>query len=113
MSYRLEGLGLIPKGTAEHLRGSGFAVRKARSLLELAPRSEANEPYPHRYKFLAVQAHEQGTISEGQLARFLRCDRVTAREIVSRCLTSEDVAADGEVGTVQLDFQLSLFGDRK
>lgn len=113
MTYRLERLGLTPKGTAEHLRESGFGVRKASKLLELPSQSEAGEGYPQRYMFLAVQAYEQGKISEGQLARFLRCDRVTAREIVDQCLTAKDVASDGKLETLQLDFQLSLFGDEE
>jgi Zn-dependent peptidase ImmA (M78 family) len=113
MSYRLEGLGLIPRGTAEHLRESGFAVRKAKALLELPSQSESGEPYPQRYKFLAIQAYEQERISEGQLARFLRCDRVTAREIVADCLTAKNVSANGEIETLQLDFQHSLFGEEQ
>ena len=113
MSYRLEGLGLIPKGTVEHLRESGFAVRKATAMLELPSQTEPSELYPERYKFLAVQAYEQAKLSEGQLARFLRCDRVAARQIVADCLTTDDVTADGDIGTMQLDFQYSLFGEAK
>ena len=57
---------------------------------------EANRPYPDRYLYLAVQAFEQGAISQGQLARFLRCDPVSARELVSECLTNLHVEDDGQ-----------------
>lgn len=38
--------------------------------------------YPERYKLLAVQAYVEEKITEGQLARLLRCSRIEAREIV-------------------------------
>jgi Zn-dependent peptidase ImmA (M78 family)/transcriptional regulator with XRE-family HTH domain len=112
MTLRLEGLGLIPKGTLNHLKESKFAATKAARLLELAPYSETDDPYPERYKFLAVDAYEQEKISEGQLARFLRCDPVEARRIVTECLTSTDVSADGQWKTLHLEeFEQSLLPD--
>ena len=55
-----------------------------------------------------MQAYEQAKISEGQLARFLHCDPVTAREVVADCLKSLEVGEDGETRTVEMDFQRSL-----
>jgi Zn-dependent peptidase ImmA (M78 family)/DNA-binding XRE family transcriptional regulator len=112
MTLRLEGLGLLPKGTLNHLKESRFAANTAARLLELSPHPESNDSYPERYKFLAVHAYEQEKISEGQLARFLRCDPVEARRIVTECLTSTDVAADGEWKTLHLEeFEQSLLPD--
>ena len=112
MSYRLEGLGLIPKGTRDHLKESGFQVRKASQMLDLPLNPETKRRFPQRYKFLAISAFEQAKISEGQLARFLRCDPVTARSIVADVLTSRTVSADGAVEFRQLvDFKLSLLTD--
>ncbi len=108
MALRLEGLGLIPRGTADLLREEGIRVKEVEKMLDLSPRTETKDPYPERYKFLAIHAFERGEISEGQLARFLRCDRVTAREIVQTCLTSTDVRADGQPQTLQMEFQRSL-----
>ncbi len=110
MTYRLESLGLIPSGTYEHLKESGFSVRRAAAMLDLPSLTEPSDCYPQRYKYLAIQAFEQAKISQGQLARFLRCDPVTAREILAACLTSEVENDEGVQETRQLDFQQSLFG---
>jgi Zn-dependent peptidase ImmA (M78 family) len=103
MALRLEHLGLILKGSAANLRESRFSPAKAAAMLALAPHPETPAPYPERYKFLAVHAFDQGKITQGQLARFLRCDPVTARKIVTDCLTSTDVSADGRWETLDLE----------
>jgi Zn-dependent peptidase ImmA (M78 family)/DNA-binding XRE family transcriptional regulator len=109
MTLRLEKLGLLPKGSSENLKESKFSPLKAAQMLELLPHPETSQPYPKRYKFLAVHALEQGKITQVQLARFLRCDVVTARQIVTECLTSTDVAADGRLEMLHLEeFQKSL-----
>ena len=113
MCLRLEQLKLIPKGTWRSLKGSGLASRRAASILDLPSHPESDRPYPERYKYLAVHAFEQGKISQGQLARFLRCDPVSAREVVARCLTSEYVEDDGESRTLQLEFHRSLLAEAK
>jgi Zn-dependent peptidase ImmA (M78 family)/DNA-binding XRE family transcriptional regulator len=112
MTLRLEKLGLIPKGSSENLKESRFSPMKASQILELLPHPETSQPYPQRYKFLAVHTHEQGKITQVQLARFLRCDVVTARQIVTECLTSSDVAADGRLEMLNLEeFQKSLLSN--
>ncbi|MBI3467978.1 MAG: ImmA/IrrE family metallo-endopeptidase [Planctomycetes bacterium] len=108
MTLRLEKLGLIRRGSYDHLKESGFKVRKAEQLLELPRRQESAEPYPERYKFLAVQAFEEGKISEGQLARFLRCDRVSARALVAACLRQSRMDRKGEPQEIQLSLEESL-----
>ena len=113
MCLRLEQLGLTPKGTWRSLKESGLAPQKAASILELPSHPESDQPYPERYKYLAVHAFEQGMVSQGQLARFLRCDPVTAREIVAQCLTSQYVEDDGEPRTLQLEFHRSLLAEAK
>lgn len=114
MCLRLEQLGLTPRGMWQSLKESGLAPQTAASILELPLHPESNEPYPERYKNLAVLAFEEGKISQGQLARFLRCDPVTAREIVARCLTNLHVGDDGEQRHLQFaEFQRSLLSDTK
>jgi Zn-dependent peptidase ImmA (M78 family)/DNA-binding XRE family transcriptional regulator len=108
MTLRLEKLGLIPKGTRDFLKEARFKVREAARILELPLHLVTDADYPERYKFLAVHAYDRGEISEGQLARFLRCDPVTARGIVTECRTSSDVAADGRLETSHLELQHSL-----
>jgi Zn-dependent peptidase ImmA (M78 family) len=111
MAYRLEGLQLIPEGTMEHLRESRFEVRKAKGILDLPERPETNDRYPSRYVYLAVHAYEQAKISEGQLARFLSVDRVTAREIVDRVSQTTNVQDDGSVEESRLPSQKSLLSN--
>jgi Zn-dependent peptidase ImmA (M78 family) len=111
MAYRLEGLQLIPPGTIRHLRESRFPVREAKTSLELLEQPETNDRYPNRYVYLAVQAYEQAKISEGQLARFLNVDPVTAREIVERVSQSTNVKDDGSVEESRLSFQQSLLAN--
>jgi Zn-dependent peptidase ImmA (M78 family)/DNA-binding XRE family transcriptional regulator len=115
MTLRLEGMGLIPQGTREHLKESRFEVRKATEVLSLPKHPANDEPLSDRYKYLAVHAYERGELSEGQLARFLRCDPVTARETVARYLTTPEVSLDGEYLAIsaQAESQFSLLTDAK
>jgi len=82
---RLEDLALIPGGTTDHLKNeSGLKVREAQQALGLDIDPEAEQKLPPRYRLLAVRAFRAAKISEGQLAKFLRCERVEAREAVLR-----------------------------
>lgn len=108
MALRLERLGLLPKGTADHLKESRLPVRGAKEELRLPPHPVTDAPYPDRYKFLAIHAYERGEIGDSELAHYLRCDIVTAREVVARTLTSLTVEANGKSFQLQLDFQQSL-----
>ena len=113
MTLRLEGLRLIPKGVREHLKESNFKVREASEMLQLPRQPTSAERLPARYTFLAVAAHERGELSEGQLARFLRCTPVTAREIVARCLTAKRDSDDGQVRFAKLESEFSLLSPGK
>jgi Zn-dependent peptidase ImmA (M78 family) len=95
MTIRLENLGLIPKGVLQHLKESRFEVRKAGELLGLDENRGVCGRFSDRYISLAVHAFDRGELSEGQLAAFLRCDRVAAREVVEKFLTSTDLSEDG------------------
>jgi hypothetical protein len=113
MCLRLEQLGLTPKGVWQSLKEAGMAPQTAATLLALPSHPQNDQPYPERYMYLAVRAFEEGLISQGQLARFLRCDPVEAREIVAKCLTSVQVEDDGEEHALRLDFQRSLLAELK
>ncbi len=109
MARRLEELGLIPKGSWEYLKEAKFAPKQAGELLGLQPLPTSDEPYPERYKYLAVHAYERGEIGDSDLAHYLRCDIVEAREIASRTLTSSGEVGDtGEKEQMRLDFNRSL-----
>lgn len=107
MTIRLESLGLIPKGVRAYLKESRFEVRRASEMLELQQHPVADERFPDRYVFLAVQAYDRGELSEGELVALLRCgDRVSAREIVANHLTiNDDVSEEGFARPMQFESQ--------
>lgn len=108
MFLRLEGLKRIASGTWDTLREKrGFRPEQARSALGLA--GEPRQPMlPLRYRLLALNAYEsEGRLTEGQLARKLRMDRVSARlELESLRLMTDDagISADDEFEPVEMDF---------
>lgn len=109
MALRLEQLGLITKGSWQFLKESKFAPKQAAEMLGLRPQPVNDQPFPERYRFLAVSAYERRAIGDSNLAHYLRCDIVTAREIVAEMLISREVVdATGEERDVRLDFQKSL-----
>ncbi len=113
MTLRLEQLGLIQKGTWEHLSESKFAPRKAEAMLGLPSQPTDDSIVPERYKYLAVHAYERGDLGDTDLAHYLRCDIATAREIVSQTLTSHEIEPSGEGRSVRMDFRVSLLGDTR
>jgi Zn-dependent peptidase ImmA (M78 family)/DNA-binding XRE family transcriptional regulator len=107
---RLESLGMVGRGTWDLLKSRGFSPKKAREKLGIETASaDPLELLPERYRQLAVRAFQQDLITEGQLARFLRVDRLSAREIVEREST-RDVGSD-EVAERQADLEFSLFSE--
>jgi Zn-dependent peptidase ImmA (M78 family)/transcriptional regulator with XRE-family HTH domain len=113
MTLRVEQLGLIPRGTWEHLNESGFSPGKAEAMLGLSSHPIDDSIVPERYKLLAVHAYQRGEIGDSDLAHYLRCDLVTAREEVERMLTSREIGPSGEDRTVRMDFPRSLLGETR
>ncbi len=107
---RLENLRRLSIGTWDDLERKGFKVRQAQQM----PGIEANPPLkdalPLRYKVLAVSAYKQGELSEGQLAKYLRTDRVHARSIVDEVSHRASAEKEGEFGDLQLDLAESVGG---
>jgi Zn-dependent peptidase ImmA (M78 family) len=56
-ALRLEDLGLLSRGTWEALAERGFKPGAARQLLGLPTRPPSEDPFPERYRLLAVQAY--------------------------------------------------------
>lgn len=106
---RLEALGLVGRGTWEMLKEQGISPKAARERLGLGADESQLERLPDRYRMLAVKAYLQGLISESQLAKYLRCDRIAAREIVEK-LSGQVVNSDEQAPTRQLPLNYSLFG---
>ena len=107
MFLRLEELKRIPFGTWNTLREKrGFKPEQARSALGLG--SDSRQPMlPLRYRQLALSAYEtKEKLTEGQLARKLRMDRVSARlELESLRLLTDDAgsSADDDFEPVEMD----------
>lgn len=103
---RLEDLGFAPSGTWQRLRERGFRVREAQQQLGLPPVPEQGQLLPLRYQYLAVEAYEEGKISEGMLAKFLRVDRLEARRVTR--LLSEHPSDVTEAEMLDFDLEASV-----
>lgn len=108
MALRLEELGLLKTGAWDRLRLSGFRVREAQQLLHLTPHQSSDEMLPIHFRYLAAVAYEDGELSEGQLARFLRVDRLEARRIVDDLSMYQYMSDEGTVHTRTLDLDAPL-----
>jgi Zn-dependent peptidase ImmA (M78 family)/DNA-binding XRE family transcriptional regulator len=97
LTRRLEELRLIPIGTWDRLRQERFRAHEAQDLLGLEPVHVDDELFPPRYIALVFEAWQREQLSEGQLARFLRTDRLGAREKIQRLeAASKNDADQGE-----------------
>jgi Zn-dependent peptidase ImmA (M78 family)/DNA-binding XRE family transcriptional regulator len=79
--YRLEEMKLLPSGTWERLRDRGLKVKKIQQELSLEDIQQRSDIVPIHYQHLAIEALEQGLITEGRFADFLGVDRLEARRI--------------------------------
>lgn len=77
--YRLEEMGLLPSGTWDRLRDRGLKVRKVQQELGLKEIQQRIDIVPIHYQHLAIEALDQGLITEGRFANFLGVDRLEAR----------------------------------
>jgi Zn-dependent peptidase ImmA (M78 family) len=110
MTWRLEELKLLPAGTWDRLRDLGFRPSKARELMQLPAHKPELPSLPLRYQALAVQAYEEGHLTEGQLAERLRTDRLGARERARELTTQAQPSEDGGWQQVPLDLSTALVG---
>ena len=110
MMLRLEYLRLLPPGTWERLQDRGFKVREAQEQLGLPPHPPTDSLLPLRYQLLAVQAYEEESLTEGELARLLRVDRVSARRTVQELTHPLLLLEEGEVGSLSLELSRSIGG---
>jgi Zn-dependent peptidase ImmA (M78 family) len=109
MTLRLESLGLISRGSWDAIQDSRVPVSKIKEEAGVEPfiDKDHEDAYPERYKLLAVQAYIGEKISEGQLAKLLRCSRIEAREIVEKYSETSNYE-DGEQALVSLSLSKSL-----
>ena len=110
MMLRMEELRLLPGGAWERLRDRGHRVREAREQLGLVSQSHDDSRLPIRYQLLAVRAYEEGKLTEGEFAKILRVDRVSARRMVRRLTHSPDLLDEGKVGSLSLNLASIVTG---
>ena len=103
MMLRLEELRLLPGGTWERLRDRGFKVREAQRQLGLSLHPRDERALPLRYQYLAALAYEKGKLTEGELARLLRVDRVAARRLVQELAQPLLLQDEGQVASFSID----------
>ena len=98
MVRRLEELSLTKRGTWDWFQGNGGItneqVKQVLGDTAATDRVDAKRPTTLRLSLLAAEAWRQELLSEGQLARLLRLDRVQLREILDG-VEVEGVDADG------------------
>jgi len=100
MARRLEELALTKPGTWDWFAANGGITddqvkQVLGDLMSADAQSiEADRPTTLRLNMLAAEAHRQGLLSEGQLARLLRLDRIALREMLDG-LELEESEADG------------------
>ena len=110
MMLRMEELRLLPGGAWERLRDRGHRVREAREQLGLVSQSHDDSRLPIRYQLLAVRAYEEGKLTEGEFAKILRVDRVSARRMVRRLTHSPHLLDEGKVGSLSLNLASIVTG---
>ena len=110
VTLRLEELRLLSSGTWERLRDRGFRVREAQQQLGLSLRPDSDSALPMRYQLLAIRAYEEGNLTEGELSRLLRVDRVSARRTVQRMTHTPHLLEGGEVESLPIDLAARLAG---
>ena len=97
MTRRLEELRLVPAGVWDRLQLEGFKVEEARQLLGLEPAVTEDGTLPHRFVALAVEAWQRAELSEGQLARYLRTDRLRTRDTIDLLRRSQGSEPSGAI----------------
>lgn len=105
VTRRLEELRLLPAGTWIRLARRTFQVPMVPQLPRLDPAHPEDEPFSSRYVALAIEAWQQAELSESELARILRTDRLGARERIERFQSD---APDGDPGNESIDLGASL-----
>lgn len=105
---RLETLRRIAPGTWERLVTEGFEVQKAQHLLGIDANPPIKDLFPQRYVALAVSAFRNGDLSEGQLAKYLRSDRLSSRLIVEELQNRIHREFEGDFTGLELDLAQPL-----
>lgn len=81
---RLEEMELLPSGTWNKLQYRGLKVRKVQKELGLEEIPQRPDMMPLHYQRLAIEALDNGLITEGRFANFFNVDRLESRSIAEK-----------------------------
>lgn len=109
---RLEAQRMLSTGTFEDLNDRGFKVREAHGILQLPPQQASCEKLPLRYQLLAAEAYQKAQITEGEFARFLRLDRLSARQLYQSLSRNLTLSNEGTVGEIWLNLGENIVSQR-
>ncbi len=107
---RLEKLHRLRTGTWDSLSAQGFKPRKAQAMLGIDTDPPLKDALPRRFVYLAVTAFMDGQLSEGQLAKILRVDRVTARITVDEVTHLLNQEVEGGYASLDLNLNQAIVG---
>ncbi|MFP4221446.1 MAG: ImmA/IrrE family metallo-endopeptidase [Phormidium sp.] len=79
--YRLQDMRLLPYGTWERLQNRGLKVKQVQGELGLEELEHRANTVPIHYQHLAIEALDQGIITEGRFSDLLNVNRLEARRI--------------------------------
>uniref|UniRef100_B8HM68 HTH cro/C1-type domain-containing protein n=1 Tax=Cyanothece sp. (strain PCC 7425 / ATCC 29141) TaxID=395961 RepID=B8HM68_CYAP4 len=102
--YRLEELQLLPTGTWDKLSDRGLKVRKVQQELGLKDIPQRTNRFPIHYQHLAIEALDQGLITEGRFAALLGVDRLEARRLAE---ILRDYSSGMTESTTHLDLRVA------
>jgi Zn-dependent peptidase ImmA (M78 family)/transcriptional regulator with XRE-family HTH domain len=102
LCLRLEELELVPNATWERLKDKGLKVRKIEEELGIVGDKSPAERLPRYYQHLAIEALDQGKITEGRFARFMRLDRIMARAAAEKLRQGSSGVTNPELGNIDL-----------
>jgi Zn-dependent peptidase ImmA (M78 family)/DNA-binding XRE family transcriptional regulator len=84
LTYRLEEMKLLSSGTWERLRDRGLKVRQVQQEMGLKDIPQRADLTPIHYQHLAIDALNQGLITEGRFADLFGVERLEARDIAEK-----------------------------
>jgi Zn-dependent peptidase ImmA (M78 family)/DNA-binding XRE family transcriptional regulator len=84
LARRLEDMGLLRSGTWNKLKERGLKIRQVQKELGLEEIPQRSDMLPLHYQHLAIEALDQGLITEGRFADFLNVDRLEARRMAEK-----------------------------
>jgi len=95
ITRRLEDMKLVPTGIWDKIQDSGLKIRDLQEQFGINETRDRDDVLPARYKYLAYAALDRGLITEAQFSKFLRIDRIQAREF-AQGLRQQEGLADGD-----------------